>query len=164
MKLLFLDVDGVLNCHEWDNEIGCGAIHQDKMQRLNVILKKTDAKVVVSSAWRYLVHRGEMNEVGFDWLLRSHGMLKDRYYCLTREDSKRSDKFFGGNPAAWVVDNERGLQIEEVVTKVRPEAYVVIDDLDLGISERKHPFVQTNGKVGLQNGHVVQAIRILNGK
>lgn len=74
MKLLFVDIDGVLNCHEWDGEVGCGQIHADKMHRLNVILKKTDAKVIVSSAWRYLVHRGEMDEVGLDWLLRSHGV------------------------------------------------------------------------------------------
>lgn len=163
LKLVFLDFDGVLNCHEWDAEVGCGAIHQDKMFRLNVILKKTDAKVIVSSAWRYLVHRGEMNEVGFDWLLRSHGLLKDRYYGLTRKDMLRKEENFNGDPKTWIPDNERGLQIREVVENVKPQTYVVLDDLDLGIREHKHPFVQTNGKVGLQDGHVEQAVRILNG-
>lgn len=75
----------------------------------------------------------------------------------------RKEEGFNGDPKTCPVTNERGLQIQDVVDYIGPSKYVVIDDLDLGITECNHPFVQTNGKVGLQNGHVAQAIQILNG-
>lgn len=168
MKILFLDLDGVLNTHEWDPEIGCGQIHPDKVQRLNVILKKTGAMIVLSSAWRYLVIRGEMDLVGLGWLLRSHGILNNRLIGITRPDHLVKTYAYNGDPTTWPVTNERGLQIHEYVDemvfkkKIEVENFCVLDDLDLGISDHKLPFVQTNSDVGLQDGHVAQVIRILN--
>lgn len=163
-KLLFLDIDGVLNCHEWDKEVGSGQIHEDKIFRLNRILRETNAKIVLSSAWRYLVHRKEMNLVGLDWLLRSHGLLKDRLKGITRADTTTR---INGDPSTWVTPNERGLQIHEyidhhVMCGNELGNFCVLDDLDLGITTHKLPFVQTNSDVGLQDGHVHQVIRILN--
>ncbi len=163
MKLVFLDIDGCLNCHEYDAEVGCGQIHEDKMNRLNVILKKTNAQVVVTSAWRYLVIRGEMNVIGLDWLLRSHGMLKGRLQGITQPDTMRVTLDYNGDPKTWPMTDERGLQIDAYLKNTPHGNYVVIDDLDLGITACNHPFVQTNGKVGLQDGHVEHAIRLLGG-
>lgn len=61
MKVIFLDIDGVLNSHEWDTETMCGQIHKDKVALLNGVLRVTEAKIVLSSAWRYIVYRGECN-------------------------------------------------------------------------------------------------------
>jgi hypothetical protein len=91
IKLLFLDIDGVLNAHESDPDVLCGPIFRDKVRLLNRILRATDAKVVLSSAWRYIVHRGEATLQGMDWLLRSHGMLANRLIGVTRPDTMRVD-------------------------------------------------------------------------
>lgn len=164
--LIFLDIDGVLNTHETDPEVLCGQIHPHKVRRLNQILRATGAKIVLSSAWRYIVHRGEANLMGMEWLLRSHGVLAGRLLAVTRPDRLRTFTTYNGVPAAWPVENERGQQIAEWLADnggAKAYRYVVIDDLDLGIITAGHPFVQTDGAVGLTDADVEDAIAILNG-
>jgi len=178
MRLLFLDIDGVLNGHEpLDPEVMCGRIHADKVALLNGVLRQTGAMLALSSAWRYLVLRGEMNMSGLEWLLRSHGIMANRLIGVTRKDHMRESPEFDGK--YWPVHNERGQQITDFMTgnghlnplgiehyspeaKLGPiEAYAVIDDLDLGISAAGHPFVQTNGQVGMQIDDARRLVELL---
>src|ERR1700728_3493853 len=108
MKVIFLDIDGVLNNHQFDTEIMCGQIHKDKVILLNSILRRTDARIVLSSAWRYLVYRNEMNLMGLEWLLRSHGVLKDRLIGITRQDTiVNQPAGWTGDVSQWLRSNER---------------------------------------------------------
>jgi len=161
-RFIFLDIDGVLNCHEWLPDILCGQIHKDKVERLNHVLQVTHAKIVLSSAWRYIVHRGEMNLAGMEWLLRSHGVLADRLIGITRAD-KMMPSSYDGRPVSWPVENERGQQIREWLDNWcgRVENIVAIDDLDLGITEARIPLVRVDGKFGLTDADVQSAIDIL---
>ena len=167
MKVIFLDIDGVLNGHEFDREVMCGQIHPDKVARLNRILRATDAKVVLSSAWRYIVHRGEANLMGLEWLLRSHGVIADRLIDVTRPDTMVTRAVYTGVPSSWPATNERGQQIADWLAAhpgpiIGPATrYVVIDDLDLGISEL-HPLVLTDGTIGLTDANAEDAIRLLS--
>lgn len=163
MKYLFLDIDGVLNCHEpLDPEVMCGRIHQDKVNRLNRILRETGAFLVVTSAWRYLVHRGEMNAVGLEWLLRSHGIMQGRLLGIAKPDTMRADPNWDGKN--WPLHNERGQQISDwlAVPGTNCESYVVLDDLDLGISDSGHSFIHVDGHEGLTDSQASEAIAILN--
>lgn len=53
MKVIFLDIDGVLNvyCQSRD-KWGC-LFHQHLVENLRWIIEKTGAKIVISSTWRY---------------------------------------------------------------------------------------------------------------
>ena len=54
MKVIFLDIDGVLNCKRTQNARGLPYIVDDKLlKRLFTLLERTDAQVVLSSTWRY---------------------------------------------------------------------------------------------------------------
>ena len=176
MNLIFLDVDGVLNTHQpLEERVMCGKLHASKVRRLNLLIQETDARIVLSSAWRYLVHRGEMNLTGLGWLLRSHGAI-DCLVGITRPDTMERPKWDGSTP--WQpCNNERGQQIREWIDNneehwrletphrqpERVERYVVIDDLDLGISEAKHPFVHVNGQRGFTWADYDKALEILKG-
>lgn len=168
MKVLFLDIDGVLNAHEFDESVMCGQIHKDKVELLNRVLLETDAKIVLSSAWRYLVHRGEMNLRGMEWLLRSHGVLADRLIGITRPDTMHNGEY-NGVPGTWPVHNERGQQITDWLhtsigmVGAKPALYAVVDDLDLGIIDAGHPLVLTDGTKGLHAEDCDRLIAILNG-
>jgi hypothetical protein len=166
IKLLFLDVDGVLNRHEYDPDVLCGQIHRDKVALLNQILRATDAKVVLSSAWRYIVHRGEATLQGMDWLLRSHGMLANRLIGVTRPDTMRVEASYSGVPATWPQVNERSQQISDLLASytVPVLSYLAVDDLDLGITVAGHPLVLTDGTVGLTEADAARAIELLNAK
>lgn len=162
MKLIFLDVDGVLNTHEpLCPHVMCGQIHDDKAALLKGVLLATGAKIVLSSAWRYLVHRGEMNLVGINWLFRSHGLPHESIVGITRMDTMQREAWDGSKP--WPVNNERGQQIHDwLIDNISGDAcYAVIDDMDLGIVAAGHPFVQTDGKVGLTNFEATRLIELL---
>jgi hypothetical protein len=159
VKLLFLDIDGVLNVHESDPEVAI----------LNYVLRRTDARLVLSSAWRYLVHRGEMNLAGLDWLLRSHGVLAGRLVGITRPDTMRDRMDYDGRPGTWPQVDERGQQIADYIRNdvfdapefTMLDGYAVVDDLDLGIREAGHPFVQTDGAVGLTGADAERLVELL---
>jgi len=168
MNLIFLDIDGVLNTHEpLEEGVMCGKLHASKVRRLNLLIQETNASIVLSSAWRYLVHRGEMNLTGLGWLLRSHGVI-DCLVGITRPDTMERPKWDGSTP--WQpCNNERGQQISDFLRVcvgmlgVPCSRYVVIDDLDLGISEAKHPFVHVNGQRGFTWADYDKALAILKG-
>lgn len=170
--LVFLDIDGVLNTHEFDSEVMCGQIHKDKVERLNRILRATGANIVLSSAWRYLIHRGEMNLMGMEWLFRSHGILADRLIGITRPDTMVRE-VYRGDPGTWPLCNERGKQISDwlIANPGWGSKYVVIDDggkdrstgewTDLGIRSECHPVVFTVGCIGIMDDDVTDTIEIL---
>lgn len=88
LRLLFLDVDGVLN-DRTRHANGYTGLHVDKMELLADVLKATDARVVISSAWRYLVAPLGMTKIGFQNLFLTHGAPKelvDRIIGFTRPD------------------------------------------------------------------------------
>ncbi len=179
IRLIFLDIDGVLNDHGCDPMSLCGEIHSGKVRLLNRLLFCTGAQLVLSSAWRYIIHRQEANIVGMDWLLRSHGLHAGRMFGV-REGRPIPDTPHGfthadtmvrmvydGVPRNWPAENERGSQIQRWIDDLwvhrkygEDLRHVVIDDLDLGISAAGHPFVRTNGKIGLTDNDVDRAIML----
>lgn len=53
MKVIFLDIDGVLNCSETPNPRGYPyVVDPTLLERLNGVLCRTEAKVVLSLTWR----------------------------------------------------------------------------------------------------------------
>lgn len=152
---IFLDIDGVLNAHEFDHAAQSNLIDRDKVGRLNRILQETGANVVLSSAWRYMVHGGAMTLQGMDYLLRTHGMIGGRLKGITEPDATTDSSDRGGQITRWVVGNGWDLYGET-------GRHVVIDDMDLGITAAGHPLVMTDGKIGLTDADMDKAIRILN--
>jgi hypothetical protein len=154
MRILFLDIDGVLNGHDYDPLAESCTIRTHCITNLSKILTQTDVKVVISSAWRYMISRGAMTLRGFEYLLRTHRLagIQNRIIGITREDLDQTSK------------TERGLEIEEWL-RDHPEVthYLVIDDMDYGISIRGHPFLQTDGTVGLTEADADKAIMMLRG-
>lgn len=52
MKIIFLDIDGVLNVYcEGRDQFGC-TFHTNFVENLRNIIDKTGAKIVISSSWR----------------------------------------------------------------------------------------------------------------
>lgn len=144
-KLVVCDIDGVLNRHSFNEDSQSSSIDPACVHRLNRILIETGAKIVLSSAWRYMIIGGAMTLSGFDYLLRTHGVLSGRLIGHTPSDELISD---------------RGLQIESWLQANNFEGrYVVIDDMEI----RLHPFVRCDGEVGLTDEGVEKAISILNG-
>ena len=53
MKVIFLDVDGVLNCNKSKSRCNlCVGIDADKIKRLKEIIDETGAYIVLTSTWK----------------------------------------------------------------------------------------------------------------
>lgn len=146
MKIIFLDIDGVLNDHSPMCNGYCG-IKAECVEQLNRILATApDAKIVVHSAWRYLLYDGDLPIRFFENLLLSHGVdCLNRLHGRTRWDS------VGGHEA------DRVSQIREYVIDHGVECFAVLDDLDLQMEN----FVRTDGSRGLTRDDADRAICIL---
>ena len=129
MKIIFLDIDGVLNAGCEDEPF----ILPECAQRLNCIIQETGATVVLSSAWRNLIHSGEMTTKGFQRLLQTHMI---RCHVLGATPEVRGVLGRGKQISVWLAENGP------------VECYVVIDDDDLAVLDAGHPLVRTNGATG----------------
>ncbi len=157
---LFLDIDGVLNSHTYCREAASNLIDRDKVSHLNRILETTGAGLVISSAWRYLVHRGEMTLAGLDWLLRSHGVRAGHLCGITETDEVTSQRV----GATIGMNRARAEQISYWAWQPKngdDRPFVIIDDLDLGFTDRSLPFVQTDSSIGLTAIDADRAITLL---
>lgn len=165
MKLIFLDIDGVLNTHDDVFKTGINSINRELMGRLNRIVAATGAELVISSAWRYMILNGAMELDGFRYLLNTHGLdPKVRLHGHTASDE---------------MIYERGDQIldyvEEVLLAGENVTYVVLDDgseepqlngrrtlteaLLAAVADR---WVKTDSNIGLDEACVQHAISLLN--
>lgn len=151
--VIFLDIDGVLNGHDFDRDALSNTINRRCVKLLNWILKQTDARIVLSSAWRYMIHGGGCTLLGFEYLLRSHGVIAGRLIGATCLDETQ-----------WVT---RGRQIASFRDRhVSPLARcLAIDDGDdedsYGLRSCGIPWLRTDASTGLVFDDACRAISIL---
>ena len=160
MKVIFLDIDGVLNCRtskSYCHDDECGlitGIDSDKVKRLAKIVEATNAKMVLSSDWRvgwekYYTTRKPSHAKYLDNHLYKKGKLTIK------------DKTPNTHKGSWF----RGSEIlAYLVTHQDIENYVILDDTffdDFVNKEIEEHLVLTNREVGLTDGDVKNAIKIL---
>jgi hypothetical protein len=155
-RVLFLDIDGVLNGHEYDPLAASCGLRPDCVARLNRVLDETGCEVVLSSAWRYMVLMGALTLSGFGYLLRTHGVrnLGTRLVGTTGLDTQTEDP------------TERGrLIVAWLMEQVGVAQAVVVDDMPILGPETAHlDFVQTDGKTGLTDADADRLILLLRGR
>jgi HAD domain in Swiss Army Knife RNA repair proteins len=138
VRLIFLDIDGVLN----DSYHSEPLILPQCAEQFNRIVRATGANVVVSSSWRCWIHGGLMTELGFQRLLRTHGIACS-IVGVTPPDGRVQGR--DRQITAWLVSHGP-------VT-----AYVVLDDDQV----QGHPLIRTDGTRGLTEQDADRAICLL---
>lgn len=143
MKVIFLDVDGVLNSARDGYSLQLENDYHFEM--LKKIVDATDAKIVLSSSWRIGFHAPSLPEKNLIERLEKYGMeIMDFTPCMT---------------------GTRGDEIREWLSNNGPvESFVILDD-GCDMAEFKETnLVRTNTSVGLQEKDVDKAIKILKGE
>ena len=175
MKVLFLDIDGVLNSENWfayriycvkNNMVNILMNFVDTDDRnikhkltmlddraianLNRIIEETGCKVVLSSSWRSSI---ESENIFTQNLLKLKG-FKYEFYDVT--------------PRLWFSDfsTRRGEEInvwlDKESEKHEIESFVILDDDSDMLPEQMNNFIHVDGQVGLTDRDVLTAIEILN--
>jgi len=138
-KIIFLDVDGVLN--DGFTILGTGKDFptKDHLDCLKQIVDATNAEIVLSSSWRY--YPQDKNDVKN--ALRN---VQLQFIDVTKELPKGRDA-----------------EIREWLRRhPEVESYLILDDLDEFSDELKEHQVLTAFATGLLPEHVEKAIDILN--
>ncbi|MDI1451339.1 HAD domain-containing protein [Polyangium sp. 6x1] len=153
MKIVFLDFDGVLNhslMQILEDRDTRKRFSPPAVERLNTIVKRTGARVVVSSSWR------EWNSVDkLRTLLAEEGFVGE-VLDHTPILHPRTMRLRDPNPG-----ETRCREIMQWLDALpeRPESFVVLDDLDLEWLAAYH--VKTELDTGLLDGHVEAAVDLL---
>ena len=142
MKVVFLDIDGVLNKENWMlNKTPW--IEDEKISLIGKLCKKTGAKVVLSTNWRDvwyepMYYKNKDNGIHF-----AHKLFK-----------KYGIKVIGTTP----VMGSREIEILLTLENLDIKEYVVIDDTNLNSPN----FIHTDKKVGFTQSDYEKALSILN--
>lgn len=155
MKVIFLDIDGVLNSRiydrkrNWDEQTN---IDETRLPLLKRIVDETGAKIVLSSTWRKhwdkQTRKCDEDGIYINDVFEKFGI---EVYDKTPDlgiDYDRPDEI-----KAWLQSSE-----EDV------ESFVIIDDYRYAWAELSVNFVKTNPNLGrgLEEEHVINAVAILN--
>lgn len=157
MKIIFLDIDGVLNNDKTnaltpDGFIGIG---NSLLDRLASIVHRTDAKIVLSTSWKteWSVNPIERKPDG-QYLNKKFKQVK---ICIM---DKIDDRETG-------VQNRGQAILNYLATRTDVEEWVAIDDDPFDYAEHKefnNRLVKTSTSLGLTNEDMEKAISILKGK
>jgi hypothetical protein len=147
MKIIFLDVDNVLNTIYTTRRIfGCTFVDTRKLLRLRDIVERTGAKIVLSSTWR--IADTPMNQLCRDRLREEF----ERVRCPVWIDT-----------TPHLPGRKRQVEIYEWLLHHEPlESFVIIDDWEKELRWYKDNLVVTTPTQGLTKERAELAIRMLN--
>lgn len=161
MRVVFLDVDGVLNSQTfadaWYDRTGQGGwgghfTEADKATHENVIwdeecvnelrriVETTDSQIVVSSTWRkfFTIEKFKEMFAVYGW---------------------KDAPIIAKTPAGY---RTRGMEINNWLSEHPVDNYVILDDYPDFMSQQINNFVNTNAMYGLSKKDADKAISILN--
>lgn len=135
-KILFLDVDGVLNNYKTG---GIFTVTKSKLRLLQQIVERTGCEIVLSSTWRLNV-MGELD------------VLKKKLWYRKLTIADVTPKFHGS----------RGEQIQSWLNQ-HPDvtAWCIIDDNNGMLNSQFLNFVQTDGMIGMTAYDAEKVVEIL---
>lgn len=164
--LLYLDIDGVLNGHDYCDIAQSCSIKGTCVGYLNWILHETNCEIIITSAWRYMVHGEAMSLSGFWYMMRTHGLT-----ALDRYGNERNPFIRALRKDAWENEPRAKIIAEDRVWWAKESSlhngklrtpFVILDDLELEFDHHtsglESHFVRTNGKSGL---NVVTAKQVI---
>lgn len=187
MKVIFLDIDGVLQAYGSKNRFGidreslreelskkigidyskyneydvaaCALDwNEEAVNRIKTIINKTGAKIVVSSDWRSEEKPHKVKDFLSIWGMGEYWYADTEIY--NSELMKNTDEYVKQNNPTNEYVNMRSIEILDFVFKHKEITnYVAIDDMNLSIGLGEH-FVQTDNLINEEQ--MEKCIEILN--
>lgn len=155
MKVIFLDIDGVLNTPS--SESRCGeyvGIDDEKVKKLKKIVEKTKAEIVLISTWKKYWRKEKKFKLLQDY---SANYLDEK---LAKQGLKAIDKTKDKADGRYL---SRGESILEYVYRNNVEKYIILDDcqFDYDGCDLTDNYVKTNQIEGLSEQRVKVACETL---
>ena len=138
MKLLFLDIDGVMtNDDRVINDRHVYSFSKSCVEVLNQILRTHDLKIILTSSWRTVYDAEMINQ-----MFTENGVIQTPA---------------GQTPSISTL--RRGLEIKKYLEKRTPTHFVILDDME--ITGFPKNYVRINPATGLTTEHIPMINKIL---
>lgn len=168
--IIFLDFDGVLNTEKYYCELKSKGLPSDDkygqlfdseaVANLRKIIDATDARIVVSSSWRYM-GLNVLQRMWYDRDLPGRIVditplhLLDDKLCDTDLNQVDVLSLCRGNEIKWYFD-------EVLDANSNSRRFVIFDDLKEVLPELQDHFIRIDPVVGITEGDVERAIEFIN--
>lgn len=177
MKIIFLDIDGVLNSDYSERKDGpriCGytGIESSLVKKLRQIVEATDARIILVSSWKdaysnYLNHKKGIN-LNLEYTFSDDAIGKYLYNKLSKQHlhildttlTYERNPYTRGNGIDRYIKDYNAVHVSDQITN-----FVILDDEifnDYQDYNLMQYLVKTNPAVGLSDENVADAINILN--
>ena len=163
-KVIFLDIDGVINTKEWHCRMTKDTPHDEfgfafdpiAVSNLEHIIDETGAVIVISSSWKFL----GVPKLRKMWEMRN---LPGTIHDIT-PNTISDEMLLNANLDEMELGVCRGNEIKEWLSRHQGEVsnYVIIDDYDDLLQEQMGHAVITNTLIGITENDAEKAIAILN--
>lgn len=165
MRVLFLDIDGVLNSATYYRSLADGrndGLHMKPfdvsqldptaVSRLERVVTTTNCEIVISSAWRIAMSLGQIARD-----LRAAGLRKGSERIIDKTPVVFEKYSRGKEIALWLAEHRMRPHISS-----RPIVHAIVDDdFDAGLGENNKRFVRTRFEDGLLDEHADKLIELL---
>ncbi len=139
MKLLFLDIDGVMtNDEPIINPSHLYSFSPSCVDVLNQILKTHDLKIIITSSWRTVFDAEKLNQI-----FTQNGVIQTPA---------------GQTPT--ISNLNRGKEIKKYMEKRKPTSFVILDDMEIKGFPKN--FIHIDPAKGLTEAHIPRVNEILN--
>lgn len=158
MKVLFLDVDGVLNSNACRSELsGGGYLDEEKVKLLSRVVRRTGSVVVLHSGWRFwfteAMEPARREAAGLLALLTKYGVgLYGKTPDFSTPEVKKTKRFSlvkASEILSWLRNHDN------------VENYLVLNDLDLHSKQLEKHQIRTDSETGFSDEDVSRAIELL---
>lgn len=160
MKIIFLDIDGVLNSDLWEkssnhkaNNYPFNQFDPKAIKLFNKVVNETKAKIVLSSTWRLNHSLPEMKDI-----FKSVGIVCD-IIAFTPDLKTNNDAIIRGNEILkWCKENEETIGCKHL----HYTDFAILDDNDDMLLWQNNYFFQTDRLCGLSPTVAKKIIRYFN--
>lgn len=155
MKIIFLDIDGVLNSRIYDRKRNWKEqteLDETRLPLLKDIVDETGAKIVLSSTWKEHWDKDpEKCDKDGIYIVKTFAKFGLEIYDKTPDLGRNFDR--PDEIITWLNATQEAI-----------ESFVIIDDYRYAWGSLSNRFVKTNYYygLGLEEEHVQKAIKILN--
>lgn len=166
LKIIFLDIDGVLATPECLNK-GLWGLVESKQELLGKIIETTEAKIVLSSSWRKSNledTKAYMLKSGFKFCNQIIGITIRAYQYIDKSSKIHLSIPRGVEIKQWIdtniqSDNGKNWQRKEYG---KDYTFVILDDDSDMLLEQKNNFLKCDSNIGLTQKIADKAILVLN--
>ena len=162
MKVIFLDIDGVLNHSQTMSKTPSGwtGLSENLVSRLGIITKETGAVVVLTTTWKVDWDKNEEYRMP-DGVYLHQKLMKEKIFIFDKTESfpdkKVQDSFYRGREILNFLD-------------AHPEitSYIILDDNEFEFEQYPDTimpyFIHTDAACGLSIPNMNQALELLGKK